>query len=100
MPRAAQHRGSAGQLRHAELQHRHSQGTAGRQWAAPEPARASYGRAKSVPDPGCLGLEIAWLSSHAVNLGIRRGLVIINCNNERVSLDQLSGILCSKSSCN
>lgn len=53
-----------------------------------------------MPDPGCLGLETAWLSSHAVNLGIRRGLAIINCNNEHVSLDQLSGILCFKSSCN
>lgn len=47
---------------------------------------------ESAPAPGCWGLETAWLSSHAVNLGIRRVLVIIDCNNERVSLDQISGI--------
>lgn len=89
------------QLGNAERQHWRGRG------AAPEPLLTRYGKAKklftcsprprglgweSVPGPGCWELETAWLSSHAVNLGIRRVLVIINCNNEHVSLDQISGI--------
>lgn len=46
------------------------------------------------------GWSLPWLSSPAVNLGIRQVLVVINCINEHVPVDQISGILCFKASCN